>query len=73
LNGSAITQDKDETRILYKGDMVPFSDILLGKVQPPSSSEPFLAVVKKYSAQAVEHGQAPQPTATGKSTHAGSN
>ena len=31
LNGSAITQDKDETRILYGGQMVPFADILSGK------------------------------------------
>jgi SH3 domain-containing YSC84-like protein 1 len=72
LNGSAITQDKDETRILYK-EMIPFSDILTGKVQPPTSSEPFLAAVKKYSTQAMEHGKAQQPTATGKATHAGSN
>jgi len=53
LNGAAITQDKDETRILF-GDFVPFADILSGKVKPPASSEPFLAAVKKYAAQSKE-------------------
>jgi lipid-binding SYLF domain-containing protein len=51
LSGSAVSQDKDETRILF-GKMVPFESILRGKVPPPSSSEPFLAVVRKYSMQA---------------------
>jgi SH3 domain-containing YSC84-like protein 1 len=51
LNGSAITQDKDETRVLY-GSFVPFADILDGKVNPPDSSEPFLTAVRKYSHQA---------------------
>lgn len=64
LNGSAITQDKDETRILY-GKMVDFSDILNGKVAPPVVSEPFLAVVRKYSTQAREQGEATQPKNSG--------
>jgi SH3 domain-containing YSC84-like protein 1 len=51
LNGAAITQDKDETRILF-GKMVDFADILNGKVAPPKGSEPFLATVRKYSEQA---------------------
>src|SRR3954465_4562730 len=50
LNGGALTQDKDETRLLY-GKFVPFSDILDGKVEPTASSEAFLAAVRKYSAQ----------------------
>ena len=49
LNGSRIAQDKDETRILF-GKMVPFADILGGKVEAPSGSQPFLAAVKKYTA-----------------------
>jgi SH3 domain-containing YSC84-like protein 1 len=49
LSGSHIGQDKDETRVLY-GKMVPFADILAGKVEPPSGSQPFLAAVKKYTA-----------------------
>lgn len=53
LNGSALTQDKDETRLLY-GSFVPFSDILSGKVQPTASSEPFLAAVRRYSVQSKE-------------------
>jgi SH3 domain-containing YSC84-like protein 1 len=53
LNGAAITQDKDETEILF-GSMIPFADILNGKAHPPAASEPFLAAVKKYAAQARE-------------------
>ena len=53
LNGSALTQDKDETRLLY-GTFVPFSDILSGKVQPTAASEPFLAAVRRYSIQSKE-------------------
>lgn len=53
LNGAALTQDKDETRVLY-GSFVPFADILGGKVQPTSVSEPFLSAVRKYSRQSKE-------------------
>jgi len=50
LSGSALTQDKDETRLLY-GKFLPFSEILSGKVHPTASSEPFLSAVRKYSMQ----------------------
>jgi lipid-binding SYLF domain-containing protein len=50
LSGAALTQDKEETRMLY-GSFVPFADILSGKVQATAVSEPFLSAVKKYSAQ----------------------
>ena len=63
LNGSAITQDKDETRTLY-GRFVPFTEILSGKVRPKEASEPFLAAVRKYSSQAREHGEVKKPAAT---------
>jgi SH3 domain-containing YSC84-like protein 1 len=53
LSGSAITQDKDETRVLY-GSFIPFSDILGGKVQAPNVSGPFLSAVRKYSRQSKE-------------------
>src|SRR3984885_7176425 len=53
LSGSSLTQDKDETRILY-GQFVPFSEILSGKVQPTASSEPFLTAVRRYSGQSRE-------------------
>ena len=55
LNGAAVTQDKDSTRILY-GKMVPFGAILRGKVRPPSGSDAFLATVRKYSHQAHDQG-----------------
>jgi len=48
LSGSRIAQDGDETRVLF-GKMVPFADILGGKVPPPDGSEPFLSAVKKYA------------------------
>src|SRR5262249_39107069 len=53
LSGAALTQDKDETRLLY-GKFEPFSDILNGKVRPTENSEPFLAAVRKYSMQSKE-------------------
>jgi SH3 domain-containing YSC84-like protein 1 len=56
LNGSVITQDKDETRILY-GSFVPFPDILSGKVRAREASEPFLSAIRRYSGQAREHGE----------------
>ena len=56
LSGASLTQDKDETRLLY-GKFEPFADILSGKVEPTASSEPFLAAVKKYSAQSRESSQ----------------
>ena len=54
LTGAAVTQDKDETRLLY-GKFVPFQEILDGKVEPTASSRPFLAAVHKYSAEAREN------------------
>ncbi len=56
LSGAALTQDKDETRLLY-GSFVPFSDILGGKVQPTAVSESFLSAVRKYSVQSKESGR----------------
>jgi lipid-binding SYLF domain-containing protein len=56
LNGSAVTQDKDETRVLY-GKFIPFEEILSGKIEPPSEAQHFLAAVKKYAGDAKQHGQ----------------
>jgi lipid-binding SYLF domain-containing protein len=56
MRGAALTQDKDETRLLY-GKFEPFTDILNGKVAPTASSETFLAAVKRYSAQSRETSQ----------------
>src|SRR6185437_13388890 len=55
LNGAKISQDRDETHVLY-GKMIPFATILSGKVSPPNGSEPFLAAVRKYAAQARDQG-----------------
>lgn len=56
LSGAAVTQDKDETRLLY-GKFEPFGDILNGKVEPTASSTPFLTAVRKYSAQSKESSE----------------
>src|SRR5438270_9397290 len=61
LSGSRIAQDRDETRILF-GKMVPFADILGGKVEAPRGSEPFLSAVKKYSSLVREQGSLVSPS-----------
>ena len=48
LNGSAITQDKDETAVLY-GKYIPFPEILRGAVAAPQASHEFLATLAKYA------------------------
>jgi lipid-binding SYLF domain-containing protein len=60
LSGAAISQDKDETQILF-GRMVPFQDILHGKVAPPEGSAPFLAAVRRYSIQAKDQAANTNP------------
>jgi len=57
LSGSSLTQDKDETHLLY-GKFVPFSDILAGKVRATEVSAPFLSAVRKYSMQSKESSKA---------------
>jgi lipid-binding SYLF domain-containing protein len=61
INGSKISQDRDETRILY-GKMVPFATILSGKVTAPRGSEPFLAAVRKYSTAVGNQGSLTTPS-----------
>lgn len=51
LSGSAVTQDKDSTRLLY-GKMIPFSRVLSGKVAVPEGSHALLTALRKYSEQA---------------------
>jgi SH3 domain-containing YSC84-like protein 1 len=53
LNGAVISQDKDETRLLY-GKFYPFDEILSGKVRPTASAEPLLSAVRKYSREVRE-------------------
>jgi lipid-binding SYLF domain-containing protein len=50
LNGAVIKQDKDETAVLY-GKVLPFQTVLSGQVAPPPAARPFLAAVRKYSAE----------------------
>lgn len=57
LNGAAITQDEDETRVLY-GDKASFEKILKGEIAAPAGSDSFLATVRKYSAQAKADAKA---------------
>ena len=64
LSGAALTQDKDETRVLY-GSFVPFADILNGKVQATAVSAPFLTAVRKYSAQSKEQSENTSPATSG--------
>src|SRR6266496_6062655 len=68
LSGSRIAQDQDETRVLF-GKMVPFSDILGGKVEAPSDSQPFLSAVKKYTAPAGEQGSVTAPAPASQDSH----
>jgi SH3 domain-containing YSC84-like protein 1 len=56
LSGAALSQDKDETRILY-GKFLSFQEILAGKVAPPAASEPFLAAVRRYSMQSRDQAK----------------
>jgi SH3 domain-containing YSC84-like protein 1 len=60
LSGAAITQDKDETRILY-GKMIPFANILSGRVSPPQSAENFLGTVRRFAAEARQTGSLNTP------------
>jgi len=57
LNGAAISQDDDVTRVLY-GEKVSFNQILTGSIPPPTGSDNFLATVKKYSAEAKANAKA---------------
>jgi len=50
LNGAVIKQDKDETAVLY-GKVLPFQTVLSGQVPPPPAARPFLAAIRKYSAE----------------------
>lgn len=66
LSGAKISQDRDETHILF-GKMVPFSEILNGSVAPPNGSAPFLAAVHKYADQAREQGSMTPPASPAES------
>lgn len=60
LNGAVIQQDHDATRAFYGSD-ASFKSILTGAVPAPSGSAPFLAAMRKFSAQAQAKVDQPQP------------
>lgn len=64
LSGAALTQDKDETRVLY-GKFIPFTEILNGRVEATASSESFLTAVRKYSVQSKESSKNESESGTG--------
>lgn len=64
LSGAVLTQDKDETRLLY-GSFMPFSEILSGKVQPTAVSAPFLTAVSKYTVQSKEQSKSDADSSVG--------
>jgi SH3 domain-containing YSC84-like protein 1 len=57
LSGAVISQDNDETRVLYR-ENATFNQILTGSIPPPAGSNNFLATVKKYSAEAKANAKA---------------
>jgi SH3 domain-containing YSC84-like protein 1 len=59
LNGAVLTQDKDETRILYS-KFYPFDQILEGKAPRTSKSRPFLAALAHYTGP---NSSEPKPSA----------
>ena len=61
LSGSVVSQDKDETRLLFDGKLIPFEDILRGRVAPPAASEPLLSVLRKYVIQARDQAANTNP------------
>ena len=65
VNGAAIKQDKDGTRILY-GRMIPSTEILRGKTKAPEGSNTFLAAVKKYGTEASVAEASHRPSSTSK-------
>jgi SH3 domain-containing YSC84-like protein 1 len=64
LSGAVLTQDKDETRLLY-GNFIPSADILSGKVRPTAVSVPFLTAVRKYSIQSKEQSKSDAGSSVG--------
>jgi lipid-binding SYLF domain-containing protein len=61
LNGAVVKQDDDDTRHLY-GQVVPFKDILTGRVPAPQGTQKFVSTVSKYAAVArTERGAVEVP------------
>lgn len=56
LGGSWIERDKDSTEAFYGKDY-PTSELLDGKVPPPSAAQPFLAAVRREKSKVEAKGQ----------------
>ncbi len=57
LSGTVVKQDKDETALLF-GKMESPDAILMGKVNPPSASRPFISELRKISEDAHDRERA---------------
>jgi SH3 domain-containing YSC84-like protein 1 len=63
LSGTAVTQDKDETHLLY-GRFEPFPDILSGKVRPTDpDAVAFVHTIEKYTGEVQQKGELKKPEA----------
>jgi SH3 domain-containing YSC84-like protein 1 len=54
LNGTSVSQNKDDTDALYGGASRSFEDILHGAVPPPAASQGFLDAVAQYFGGAAQ-------------------
>jgi len=50
LKGAFVRQDDDSTRAFY-GKLLPYQDILSGKVAAPAAAQPFIAAIQKARAE----------------------
>jgi lipid-binding SYLF domain-containing protein len=48
LNGAAITQDHEDTRVFY-GRLVPFRTLLTGGIDAPNDAQPFLRALNQHA------------------------
>ena len=51
LDGSVLSQNEDDTRVIY-GDAIPFDTILKGNKVTPEEARPFVRTVAKYFVEA---------------------
>ena len=51
LDGSVLSQNQDDTRVMY-GDAIPFDTILKGNKATPEEARPFVRTVAKYFVEA---------------------
>jgi lipid-binding SYLF domain-containing protein len=56
LDGSVLSQNQDDTRVIY-GDAIPFETILKGNQVTPDEARPFVRTVAKYFISAREENK----------------